>query len=108
MPIYYSQIGNPEIWADKPTGYYTVEEWTTAHPSPAPEIPTTDELFSTLRTSRDAKLLATDKYLLPDYPIAADALEQVKAYRAALRALPEQPGAPWPGGGIPWPVMPQI
>ena len=36
--------------------------------------PTTDELFSTLRTARDAKLRATDKYLLPDYPITADAL----------------------------------
>lgn len=65
-------------------------------------------LFSALRTTRDARLRATDKYLLADYPISADALAQVKVYRAALRALPEQPGAPWPGGDIPWPVMPQI
>ena len=66
------------------------------------------ERFNILRMERDARLRATDKYLLADYPISADALAQVKVYRAALRALPEQPGAPWPGGDIPWPVMPQI
>lgn len=30
------------------------------------------------------------------------------AWAAALCNLPEQPGAPWPAGDIPWPVMPQI
>ena len=70
--------------------------------------PSSEDLFATLRAARDARLRATDKYMLPDYPISADALAQVKIYRAALRALPEQPGAPWPGGDIPWPVMPQI
>lgn len=64
--------------------------------------------FTALRSDRDARLRATDKYMLPDYPISADALAQVKAYRAALRALPEQPGAPWPVGDIPWPVMPPV
>lgn len=64
--------------------------------------------FSNLRTERDARLRATDKYTLSDFPISAEDLERVLMYRAALRALPEQPGAPWPGGDIPWPVMPQI
>ena len=46
--------------------------------------------------------------LLPDYPIGADALPLVKAYRAALRDLPDAPGAPWDGGGTstPWPIAP--
>ena len=46
--------------------------------------------------------------LLPDYPISADALVQAKAYRTALRDLPDQPGAPWDGGGelTPWPIKP--
>lgn len=79
------------------------EGWSLTPPSP-----TEEQLFVTLRSSRDARLAATDKYMLPDYPITAEALEQVKAYRASLRALPEQPGAPWPDGDIPWPVMPQV
>lgn len=63
-------------------------------------------LFSSLRVARDTRLTETDKYMLPDYPINADALAQVKAYRAALRNLPDQSGAPWDGGGeaTPWPA----
>lgn len=63
-----------------------------------------------LRTERDARLDATDKYLLADYPINPEALEAVKAYRQALRDLPAQSGAPFDGGGelTPWPVMPTI
>ena len=70
----------------------------------------TDQFYTSLRASRDARLTATDKYLLADYPISADALAQVRAYRAALRALPEQPGAPWDGGGdeTPWPELPSV
>ena len=73
--------------------------------------PTPDgELFIALRFARDARLAATDKYLLADYPINEDCLAQIKAYRATLRALPEQPGAPWDGGGeaTPWPIKPDV
>ena len=65
-------------------------------------------LFAALRSARDARLASTDKMLLPDYPIGADALPLVKAYRAALRDLPDAPGAPWDGGGTstPWPTAP--
>jgi hypothetical protein len=68
------------------------------------------ELFATLRASRDTRLAATDKYMLADYPINEDNLALVKAYRAALRDLPGQPGAPWDGGGdaTPWPIMPEV
>lgn len=67
---------------------------------------TTAQLFAALRAARDARLADTDKMLLPDYPITAEALEKVKTYRAALRDLPDQPGAPWDGGGAatPWPA----
>lgn len=73
-----------------------------------PPAPTTEQLFSTLRSTRDARLASTDKYLLADYPIAEEALALVKTYRIALRILPEQSGAPWDGGGdeTPWPVEP--
>ena len=69
---------------------------------------TTAQHFAALRAARDARLAQTDKMLLPDYPITADALEKVKTYRAALRDLPDQPGAPWDGGGTatPWPAAP--
>ena len=42
--------------------------------------------------------------------IAEGDLALVKTYRAALRALPEQSGAPWDGGGdeTPWPEAPGI
>ena len=75
--------------------------------STTPRSPTAEQLFDGLRAFRDARLTATDKYLLADYPISADALAQVKVYRAALRALPEQSGAPWDGGGeeTPWPTL---
>ena len=67
---------------------------------------TTAQHFAALRAARDARLADTDKMLLPDYPITAEALEKVKTYRATLRDLPDQPGAPWDGGGeaTPWPA----
>ena len=62
--------------------------------------------FAALRAARDTRLADTDKMLLPDYPITAEALAQIKVYRASLRDLPDQPGAPWDGGGeaTPWPA----
>ena len=69
-----------------------------------------EQRYTNLRASRDARLAATDKYLLADYPIGEDDLMLVKAYRGTLRTLPEQPGAPWDGGGdeTPWPEAPGI
>ena len=63
---------------------------------------------SRLRDVRDARLTDTDKYLLADFPISAENLAAIKAYRQALRDLPSQPGAPWDGGGelTPWPIKP--
>ncbi len=71
---------------------------------------TTAELLGRLRSGRDYKLVGTDKYLVPDYPISESDLALVKIYRAALRDLPDQPGAPWDGGGelTPWPELPSV
>lgn len=38
MPTFYSPKGNAEAWATKPEGYYTPEEWVTAHPEPNPTL----------------------------------------------------------------------
>ena len=64
--------------------------------------------YAALRSARDERLADTDKYLLADYPISAENLAAVKLYRAALRDLPDAPGAPWDGGGesTPWPANP--
>ena len=61
-----------------------------------------------LRTERDARLAASDKYLLADFSISPEELEAVKTYRQALRDIPQQEGAPWDGGGelTPWPIKP--
>ena len=82
-------------------GGFEIQAWPT---------PTTEQLYSNLRSTRDARLAATDKYMLADYPISEDNLALVKEYRAALRDLPEQPGAPWDGGNeaTPWPIMPEV
>ena len=71
---------------------------------------TAEAIFEALRAARDVRLAATDKFLLADYPISEGDLALVKTDRAALRALPEQPGAPWDGGGeaTPWPDAPDI
>lgn len=65
---------------------------------------TDEEVAASVRRERDAKLRSTDVYLLPDFPgMTADALEQIKAYRQALRDVPEQTGFP---RQIEWPEMP--
>lgn len=76
---------------------------------PAP-APTAEQQYTILRAARDLRLAATDKYLLGDYPISEGDLALIKTYRGTLRALPEQPGAPWDGGGeaTPWPNAPDI
>ena len=47
-----------------------------------------------MRERRDARLRASDRYLLPDFPITEERLAEVRAYRAALRELPERDGFP--------------
>lgn len=44
MPTFFSPTGNPEVWEQKPDGYFTPEEWATMHPAPEPDPPTMEEL----------------------------------------------------------------
>lgn len=48
----------------------------------------------TIRAERDRRLAATDKYLIPDFPISEKEREQYRAYRQYLRDLPETDGFP--------------
>lgn len=38
MATFFSPEGNPEVWQAKPQGYFTPEEWSAAHPAPAPTL----------------------------------------------------------------------
>lgn len=38
MPTFYSPNGNPEMWGEKPDGYFTPEEWKVLHPRPLEEV----------------------------------------------------------------------
>lgn len=62
-----------------------------------------------IREERDRRIAETDYLLAADYPISAEKLELVKAYRQALRDIPQQEGFPWSGEiddpAIPWPVL---
>lgn len=72
-------------------GEYTIED--------VPE--TADEA----RTQRDRLLAETDWTQVLDAPIDAATREAYRAYRQALRDLPEQEGFP---GTITWPELPSV
>lgn len=38
MATFYSPDGNAEVWASRPDGYYTLEEWAALHPPPEPTL----------------------------------------------------------------------
>lgn len=46
MATFYNPEGNAEVWATKPDGYYTLEEWAALHPPPTPSL---DELKTAKR-----------------------------------------------------------
>lgn len=75
-----------------------------------PPVPTLEELAASIRTERDRRLAMTDHLIMPDYPSSSGKLEDAKAYRQALRDLPQQSGFPWGGPddpACPWPEEPQ-
>jgi len=41
---YISPTGNPEVWLEKPEGYYTPEEWAALHPPEPKPQPTIEEM----------------------------------------------------------------
>lgn len=64
-----------------------------------------DAQMNVVRVERDQRLAATDKYVLPDFPMS-DAVRQAwLTYRRALRQIPEtQPDATL--DTVEWPVAP--
>ena len=38
MATFFSPTGNPEVWEEKPEGYFTPEEWAVLHPAPKPTL----------------------------------------------------------------------
>ena len=68
-------------------------------------VPSNDALADAARARRDALITATDYLLMPDYPISAEQLAEVRSYRQALRDVPLQAGFP---SGIDWPAPPTI
>lgn len=58
-----------------------------------------------IRAQRDYLISQTDYLLASDYPISEEDLEAVKAYRQALRDVPQQEGFP---ENVEWPTMPEV
>lgn len=63
------------------------------------------EARQSVRSKRDSLISDTDYLLCADYPISAEDLEAVKAYRQALRDVPQQEGFPFE---VVWPELPTI
>lgn len=66
---------------------------------------TDEELAARVRMRRDSLISRTDFYVQPDYPGDPAGLEAVKAYRQALRDIPEQSGFP---RNVQWPSLPSV
>lgn len=58
-----------------------------------------------IRDKRDNLIGETDYYLMPDYPSNPQNLEELKAYRQALRDVPKQEGFP---RDVRWPDVPKF
>lgn len=80
------------------------EEMQLVH-SDAKEASQLEKAWDEVRSKRDMKLAETDKYVLPDYPISAENLIAMKAYRNDLRDLPGEIADP--RMEIEWPEMPE-
>lgn len=68
-------------------------------------VPSMDELKSRAVAKRDKLLSECDYYVLPDYPSTEEGLVVVKAYRQALRDVPQQEDFPTT---ITWPTKPAV
>lgn len=64
-----------------------------------------EELAARVRMRRDSLISRTDFYVQPDYPSDPAGLEAVKAYRQALRDIPERSGFP---RNVQWPSLPSV
>lgn len=92
-------------WDDLVKEQFGVTEVMVPDPVIPPYEPTDEELARRVRDERDRKLEETDWYMMPDYPADPETLEAVKAYRKALRSIPEQSRFP---RNVEWPVVPRV
>ena len=67
--------------------------------------PTDEELAIKARAERNMKIAETDYYMMPDYPSDPNNIEEMKAYRQALRDIPKQEGFP---SKFTWPDVPKF
>ena len=75
-----------------------------ATPEPTPEE-IKERKATEVRAKRDYLLNKTDYLVSGDYPISAEDLAKIKAYRQALRDIPEQEGFP---ETVTWPEEPKV
>lgn len=68
-------------------------------------LPSVSDLAGAARRERDSLLRQTDFLLMPDYPIEPTDLEAVRAYRQALRNVPQQEEFPIK---VLWPELPRV
>lgn len=84
MGKYYSPSGNFEVWAEKPKGYYTVEEWQELHPAPAP---TKAEKLAQLEAQYEADKAEIKGYLMDAILLDDDeTVEELKQEMADIEA----------------------
>lgn len=83
--------------------YGDFPEGATFEPKPKPLSVIEDQV----RSQRDSKLTNTDWTQLPDAQatLSQEDKEAYLVYRQALRDITNQPGFPWDGQNIPWPVL---
>lgn len=96
----------PEGVEEKYAKCEMVEGEATLMHSEAKELAEVERAWDKLRAERDMKLLETDKYVLPDYPISAENLQAMKDYRNDLRDLPSS--VVDPRQAVQWPEMPEV
>jgi hypothetical protein len=87
MPKFYSPTGNFEVWAEKPAGYYTADEWAALHPAPATPGPTKEQRLAALDAEYEASKAELLKYFT-DALLNGDTEQQaaIKEDMAALTA----------------------
>lgn len=79
------------------------EQTILALPPDANEALVRELLAAAIRRERDQLLAACDYIIMPDYPADEAAQAAWRAYRQALRDMPEQPGFPME---VEWPEVP--
>jgi hypothetical protein len=87
MGRFYSPKGNYEVWAEKPDGYYTYEEWKELHPDPPPPEPTKTEKLAALDAQYDSDKDQLAKYYLDAVLSGNEDLQaEIKAELVTLNA----------------------